>query len=119
MKTESTVLQTAPTPEPRSDSEASSVTLGSQDTSSDESDYIDQKSLKRKVKRAKKQIPKEVRKRLDKYLKVKMDEHLYKNALPFESYPEPPQLTRQQGYYEEKQDDTTYNGPFAQPLKYL
>ena len=49
VKTESTVLQTAPTPEPRSDSEASSITLGSQDTSSDESDYIDQKSLQRKV----------------------------------------------------------------------
>ena len=44
-KLHGTVLHTAPTPEPRSDSEASSVTLGSQDTSSDESDYVDQKSL--------------------------------------------------------------------------
>ena len=119
-KVDDTVLRTAPTPEPRSDSEASSVTLGSQDTSSDESDYVDQKTLKRKVKKAKKEIPKEVRKRLDKYLKAKMDEHLYKSATPFDMYPEPPVLQRQQGYYQEKQDELPpYNGPFAQPLKYL
>ena len=119
-KLDSTILHTAPTPEPRSVFDASSITLGSQDMSSDESDYVDQKSLKRKVKRAKKEIPKEVLKHLDKYLKAKMDEHLYKAATPFDTYPDPPVLQRQQGYYQEKQDKLPlYNGLFAQPLKFL
>ena len=44
-KIDNTVLRTAPTPESCSDSQASSITLGSQDTSSNESDYVNQKTL--------------------------------------------------------------------------
>ena len=61
-----TILQTAP--EPTSDSIASSVTLGLQDMSNNESNVVDRKSLTKKVKKAKQQIPTEVCKRMNKNL---------------------------------------------------
>ena len=102
-------LNPNPTPEPSEASDASSVTLGSQDTDTEE-EILSKRQLKRAVKKVNKTIPRAVRKRLDRYLRVKLEEQKY--AL----YPEPPALTRQSAY---DAKDYSYNGPFSQPLKYL
>ena len=75
--------------------------------------------VKEESKENEEQNPKEAHKCLDKYLKAKMDEHLYKAATPFDTYLDPPVLQCQQGYYNEKPEEVVPNtGLFAQPLKY-
>ena len=105
-------LNPDPTPDNSEESDASSVTLGSQDTST-EDEIVTKKQLKRATKKAKKGLPKAVRKRLDRYLRVKMEEQ------KFQLYPEPPVLTRQNNHYDAREYSTPYNGPFSQPLNYL